>query len=95
MGTSTKYRAETREYINRYKLMGGCVICGSMELINLTFHHLNPENKEKTISELVNRYLRHRLFKELKKCVVICRDCHNTLHHKYGRFIPLELFVEK
>lgn len=65
-------------------LGGECIRCGYNEhLAALTFHHLEPNEKEFTIA-----YNRHsvswdKLKEELDKCVILCSNCHNIEHSKY------------
>lgn len=61
------------------KLFGGkCQKCGYDRCIHsLAFHHV--ENKENNISILHTASWK-RYLDELKKCVLICCNCHNELH---------------
>ena len=47
----------------------------------LHFHHLDPNAKERCISDLVN-CSRSRIIAEVNKCVVLCANCHLRLHAK-------------
>lgn len=69
----------TQEYID-YKKTLSCRDCGDTRYWCLTFHHLDPSVKETAVSNLYN-YSRERLMKEINKCVVLCHNCHATLHH--------------
>lgn len=56
-------------------LGGKCIICGYNRCERaLHFHHVNPKEKEFMIS----RYSRNweRVIEELKKCVLLCSNCH-------------------
>ena len=61
---------------------GKCEICGyNKSMRALSFHHINPEEKEFTFSG------RHcKSFKKLKleayKCVLVCANCHMEIHEK-------------
>jgi 5-methylcytosine-specific restriction endonuclease McrA len=59
--------------------MGGeCVLCGYHRCdAALHFHHLNPHEKDYNISEKSNWY---DIEKELKKCVLLCSNCHRETH---------------
>jgi len=56
-----------------------CCVCGEKETICLDFHHINPEEKEKTITKLTASGY-NSVIKELKKCVVVCANCHRKIH---------------
>ena len=55
--------------------MGPCYFCGGTE--RLTIHHINPEEK---ISHKIWSWTVERIKEELKKCIVLCEDCHNKYH---------------
>lgn len=62
---------------------GKCSICGyKRNLTALTFHHKNPKKKEFKLDmrSLSNRKF-DRIENELKKCILICHNCHAELHH--------------
>lgn len=62
----------------RYKRYMGCLICERKD--NLTYHHLNPREKR---LEIGDRGLRNPLvWKEITKCAVLCRDCHDEVERR-------------
>lgn len=74
-----KRRELKEEAVN---LLGGkCLICGYNKCINaLDFHH-NGE-KEKGIAVFLKNSSREKLLKEVKKCVLLCANCHREYHYK-------------
>lgn len=72
-----KVRAKVRaiEYLG-----GSCVDCGyNKSIAPLQFHHLDPAQKEFNIG----RYLGSSwatVLEELKKCVLLCANCHCVRH---------------
>jgi 5-methylcytosine-specific restriction endonuclease McrA len=77
---SSEYMAEymkNRRKARRAKfieLLGGkCVNCGSTE--NLQFDHANAKKKEFDINQ-VKDGKEEIILKELKKCVLLCPECH-------------------
>lgn len=61
---------------------GKCYVCGYNKYYGaLEFHHLNPDTKEFSISEL-RTYTWNRLKIELDKCMLLCRNCHAEIHAK-------------
>lgn len=67
---------------------GRCSICGyNQNLAALCFHHLNP--KEKKIELTMQRFSNatfERLQEEVKKCVLLCCNCHTELHYPDYKF---------
>lgn len=58
---------------------GKCVVCGYNKCItSLDFYHLDEETKEFGISG--NNFSKERLFKEIEKCVLLCKNCHGEFH---------------
>lgn len=59
-----------------------CSICGESRLWVLDFHHVNPDEKEDSISNLVHTGNIDKIKKEMEKCIVLCANCHRDLHYK-------------
>ena len=70
-----KQRKFQREWLDRRKerVFKGkkCEWCGAEK--NLTLHHRDPEQK---IDHRIWSWEPKRFLKELKKCDIICKDCH-------------------
>ena len=65
------------------QLGGKCEICGYRKnLAALTFHHHDPTQKEMglDIRRMSNNSMK-TLIMEVKKCQLLCHNCHNELHH--------------
>lgn len=65
--------------INRYKRFCGCHFCSENEPVALDLHHLNPDEKDLNVSVAVS-YSTKCLRKEVRKCVVLCANCHRKVH---------------
>lgn len=65
----------------------GCKLCPENDIDCLDFHHVNPTEKEDTISTLVWSST-PILVAEIAKCVVLCANCHRKLHAKLKRGEP-------
>lgn len=70
-------RARRKHWINKYKLHNGCSVCGvkPSHPIMLQLDHINPEDKIDNVGNLAATNLK-RLINEMRKCRVICFDCH-------------------
>ncbi len=77
--TRTRKTSSNRQFLSRYKRFIGCQNCGEKEPIVLDLHHDNPGGKEGDPSNLCSRS-RKRLKEEVRKCIVLCANCHRKVH---------------
>lgn len=77
---ASDYRIKAREALNKYKEGLKCSVCGESRWWLLDFHHTNPQEKEKEVVNLIQSP--RKLKEELKKCIVLCANCHRDLHYK-------------
>lgn len=78
---TTEYRDTLREYLWDYLLTHPCESCGEGDPVVLEFHHIGE--KDMAISEMITRITSvDRLEEELKKCQVLCSNCHRRLTAK-------------
>lgn len=73
------------DIVNHIKRTIGCLLCDEKDPKKLQFHHVLPELKIATISQLIsNRSKLVSVLKEIDKCVCVCTACHpllqNNLH---------------
>lgn len=70
-----------QDYINQYK-SNGCSLCGYKKCLEaLTFHHINKKDKLDTISNMACKSRSFSMIlSEIKKCIVLCQNCHHELH---------------
>ena len=70
-----------KEEIQEIKASHTCAKCGDTRGYVLDFHHINPENKIDTIARLTsNTYNMDIVKAEMKKCIVLCSNCHREYH---------------
>jgi hypothetical protein len=65
------------------KFGGKCQICSYDKCQNvLSFHHLPGTDKKFTISDAIvrKRKSEQELVDELKKCILVCANCHGEIH---------------
>ena len=73
-------RMENRKKLNAWKEQG-CVLCGYNKCTEaLEFHHIDSESKDKRISKSLVALLWSQVEEELRKCVVLCSNCHREVH---------------
>lgn len=76
-----KYQ-ERQNQIEQLKSKLNCAKCGDKRGYVLDLHHLNPEEKDVAISRMIsNRTSEQAIQKEIKKCIVLCANCHREFHH--------------
>ena len=78
-----EWRNRTKE--NLIKAMGSkCAKCNySTTNSALEFHHLDPNQKNDTVSNMFRNPRKiESIIDEAKKCVLLCANCHRELHDK-------------
>jgi hypothetical protein len=64
---------------------GKCEDCGVVDLCCIyDFHHLDPSQKEFTISKVGNKSF-DKIKAELDKCAMLCAVCHRKRHYYLSR----------
>jgi len=78
--------ASKQKVVDAVKFLGmkmECTRCGYNEhYAALTFHHLIPKEKSFNISS-GKAVGREKLIEEMRKCIILCANCHNIEHVKY------------
>jgi endogenous inhibitor of DNA gyrase (YacG/DUF329 family) len=74
-----RYNALKLKAVN---LLGGkCSKCGyNKNLAAIDFHHLNPEDKDPNWNNIFKQSW-NIIQEELKKCTVVCSNCHAEIHN--------------
>ena len=63
-----------------YVMGGKCQICGYDRCLRaLEFHHINPKEKDFTLSS-ANNINWDDTCEELQKCILVCSNCHEEIH---------------
>ena len=80
-----RHRAKMVSEVNLYKLKYGCASCGECSLPEiLDLHHPDPSMKLGTVNSLIRSHGLKAVLNELKKCIVLCANCHRK-HHSRSR----------
>ena len=73
-----EWRKRTKQKLIEYK-GGECELCGYKKCNrSLQFHHLNPNEKDFTISGKSLSF--EKLKEEVDKCILVCSNCHSEVH---------------
>lgn len=77
---SVKRALDIKEYVLSIKTE--CKVCGYNKCkAALDFHHIDPNEKDDRILNLINRKKSLEVIqKEIDKCVVLCCRCHREVH---------------
>lgn len=67
-----------RKWLREYKKKQKCLICGTQDHRVLVFHHI--EHKSFNIADAI-RYGIKKTIEEIKKCIVLCANCHQIEHY--------------
>jgi len=68
-----------KEYVLSF--MTSCISCGESDPIVIDFHHLNENEKEYGISQLIQTNSSiSKIKNEIDKCVCLCSNCHRKVH---------------
>jgi len=87
-GTPGQHRHRAARLLRwRYKQGHPCACCGERDILKLTFHHCVPHNSQ---SSMGRHYTVSSIWREMRKCVVLCLKCHRAWHHTTFRDNPLK-----
>lgn len=87
-----KKRQELVDIVNEIKEKSGCCNCSEKNSVCLDFHHIDPTKKDLTVSKLMFCKSKDRMLKEIKKCVVLCANCHRKFHAGIIK-LPIDVMV--
>lgn len=69
---------------------GKCIRCGYSRCLKaLEFHHLDPSQKDFTISN--DHFKLKEAIEESKKCILLCSNCHKEFHNNLWTLDELNL----
>ena len=71
-----------KNFINRIKRLSQCSKCSEKDIACLDFHHVNDLEKDFNISIALQLGVSMSILKkELRKCIILCSNCHRKLHY--------------
>ncbi|AGG91282.1 hypothetical protein SWVG_00045 [Synechococcus phage S-RIP1] len=77
-----------RDFVNEYKLARGCCKCGYNEHpVALELNHIDPSTKIYSIGKQLIGISMPKLIAELKKCNVMCANCHQIHTFENGHHL--------
>lgn len=78
-------KEKSREWFNDYKKTLKCSRCPEKHPSCLEFHHLDPKQKDLNVSNMIRKFNKEDVLKEIEKCIVLCSNCHRKEHYKNWR----------
>lgn len=76
-----RYSVQSAAMIDKFLAGKICVICGETDRIVFEFHHRDPAKKKYNVGGMAQRgYAQKTILKEMKKCDILCANCHRRLH---------------
>ena len=76
-------KVRTQDWFKAIKSQKSCKECGHDVYEDLDYHHRDPSTKIASVSDMVGRFSRETILSEMKKCDVLCKECHKNHHHNY------------
>ena len=73
---------EKKRWVDSHKELCGCEVCKQENRPHcLDFHHRKRKDKDVHISRMLSTgYAKPAILLEMKKCMVVCKNCHAHIH---------------
>lgn len=82
--------ARAKALVDQHKMNNGCSRCGYAEHpVALHYNHIQPSTKNKSVSQLVKKGVMEHIWEEIKKCEILCANCHSV--HSFANKHHMEL----
>ena len=82
LAANTKNKAWHKSKWDEFKTTLKCTQCGFSHPAALDFHHIDPSKKEYNVHRLVANKQFKKAHEEIKKCIVLCANCHRIHHYE-------------
>lgn len=73
-------KAYCSKFIDEVKSFNKCCVCREDDPVCLDFHHIDPSAKLECVSRLASLKNRQAVIDEIRKCTVLCSNCHRKFH---------------
>lgn len=82
-----KAREDLKKFIDDLKSTSSCSKCGFSHPATLQFHHVRDKIME--ISNMIFKpYSKKKVIEEIKKCIILCANCHAIHHYNEKQNMP-------
>jgi type I site-specific restriction-modification system R (restriction) subunit len=75
-------KKERRKEWSAFKSTLKCAKCGEDHPATFDFHHVERHPDNKKVSKLLQSHNYGAARKEIKKCIVLCANCHRKVHYE-------------
>ena len=78
------------KHLSRWKLFKSkvaCAHCGFSHPAAIDFHHVVRDETHRAINFLIRRGQFAAAYDELKKCILLCANCHRILHYNENKSV--------
>jgi hypothetical protein len=82
IAANSQYKKKRRKEWQEYKSELSCAKCGFSHPAAIDFHHEDPSLKEGNIHRYIANGQFKKAFEEIKKCIVLCANCHRIHHYE-------------
>ena len=76
---TSRYKENTRKWFVKYKASLKCEICGESRAPCLDFHHLDEKKMNIGLMPRWGHSV-ETILTEIKRCQVLCANCHRMIH---------------
>lgn len=91
--TRERYHGNREYFLDA--LGGACYHCGNSDKRVLEFDHINPWEKVKSVSALLQLANRDKIREEVDKCRLLCANCHKIKSLESGDYCSKALTIKK
>lgn len=78
-----------------FKKTQSCAQCGEDHVATLDFHHVIRSKSNKKVHLMAQQNSWEKITEELKKCIVLCANCHRKLHYEENELKRLARSVKR
>ena len=86
-----KYKKRNYAIIFEYLQAHPCVGCGNTDVTVLQFHHVTEKEENVSVS-VCSGFSPERILEEIKKCVILCPNCHRKETARLAGGHPFERY---
>ncbi len=80
--TKEKLKSKYQGWVTDYKKRNSCYYCGIEDYRVLEFHHIQKKDFNISTALHYSHLSLSRIKEEVKKCIVVCANCHRIIHCK-------------
>ncbi len=77
-----EYKTELRQRWQEYKATLMCTVCNESDPATLDFHHAVRDPTNRKLATLLRNGAWADVYEEIKKCIVLCSNCHRKHHQR-------------